>query len=439
MKSSFQTILVIVFIIGFVVAVAIFSGLFSSKTSSTASTTPTGQVIVWGILPADVMQRFVDDFNSQNYGYTLSYQQHTEQNFYQDLIVALANGTPPDLVLISSEIYAQVAPKLYTIPYAAYPERTYRDTNVDGAQIFLSATGPNALPLLVDPLVTYYNKDLLAAKNFVVPPKTWTDLQAATPLLTKHDSQNHLTQSAIALGQADNIANARDILSALFLQTGNSIVTTDPSTGASTATLTAGSTNSDATTELPTVQALDFYTGFTNPTATNYTWNSGLPESLQTFLAGKSAFYIGRASQLFSIQSQNPHLNFDVTTLFQPAGATRPITFGSFVAVGIMSKSLNPIAAYAAATQIASSSNIDALSKLLSLPPARRDLLQIAQSNPYVSVFFQAALSTFSWPDPNPVSTNKIFHDMITNVNSNTTDTQTAIYDATRDLQSSIH
>ncbi len=92
----------------------------------------------------------------------------------------------------------------------------------------------------------------------------------------------------------------------------------------------------------------------------------------------------------------------------------------------------------AAANQIATSANIDDLSKRFSLPPARRDLLQIAQSNPYVAVFFQAALSAFSWPDPNPTSTNTIFHDMITNVNSNTTDVQTAIYDATRDLQSSI-
>jgi hypothetical protein len=72
------------------------------------------------------------------------------------------------------------------------------------------------------------------------------------------------------------------------------------------------------------------------------------------------------------------------------------------------------------------------------LPPVRRDLLQVSQSNPYVSVFFQAALSAFAWPDPNPASTNTIFHDMITNVNSNTTDVQTAIFNATHDLQSSI-
>ncbi len=437
MKSSFQTILIIVFIIGFVIAIAIFSGLFSSSTSSTASTTPTGQVVVWGILPAEAMQSYVDNFNSQNYGYTLVYSYHAPTKFYQDLIVSLANGSSPDLVITSSENISQIHNKLYTIPFAAYTERQFRDTNIDGAQMFLSTTGVSALPLLVDPLVVYYNKDILAAKNFVTAPKTWNDLQASVPLLTKRDSKGKITQSAIALGEADNISHARDILSALFLQTGNTIVSYDPVTATNQVTLANGG-SSTSTDTLPAVQALTFYTSFADPTSNDYSWNNALPESLQNFLAGKSAFYIGRASELFNIQAQNPNLNFDVSQLFQSQNATRPVTFGSFVAVGIMKNAPNMTAAYAAATQMASGTNIDDLSKRFSLPPVRRDLLQIAQSNPYVSVFFQAALSAFSWPDPNPASTNSIFHDMITNVNSNTTDVQTAIYDATRDLQSTI-
>ncbi len=347
MKSSFQTILIIVFVIGFVVAIAIFSGLFSSSTSKTASTTPTGQVVVWGVLPSEAMQSYVDNFNSQNYGYTLSYSYHNPATFYQDLIVALANGGSPDLVITSSESISQIQSKLYDIPYSAYTERQFRDTNIDGAQIFLTTNGISGLPLLVDPLVVYYNKDILAANNFVIPPKTWNDLQAAVPIFTKRDSQNHITQSTIALGEADNILHARDILSALFLQAGDSIVAYDTSTSSNQVTLADGGTGAGAgaTAQLPAVQSLTFYTSFANPTNSNYTWNNSLPESLQNFLAGKSAFYIGRASELFSIQSENPNLNFDVTQLFQTANATRPITFGSFVAVGIMKNAPNMLAA----------------------------------------------------------------------------------------------
>ncbi|MES2224881.1 MAG: extracellular solute-binding protein [Patescibacteria group bacterium] len=435
MKSSFQTILIIVFVIGFAVAVAVFSGIFSSGSSSSTSTTATGRVIVWGVLPNDIMQRYVSDFNSQGLGYTLTYEQHSTANFYQDVILALANNASPDLVLVSSELYSQLGNKLYTIPFTTYNERTFRDSNIDGAQMFLSTTGVTALPILVDPLVVYYNKDLLAAKNFVTTPVTWNDLQSAVPTLTRRDSKNQIVQSAIAMGEAGNIDHARDILSALFLQTGNKIVSYDAATGSRKVDLSTGTIAG----QLPTVQALDFYTSFANPTTTNYTWNSALPESLQSFLAGKSAFYIGRASELFTIQSRNPNLNFDVTQFFQSAAATRPVTYGSFVAVGIMARAPNPTAAFTAATQLASSAQIDALSKQFSLPPVRRDLLQLAQANPYVAVFFKAALSAFSWPDPNPVSTQRIFRDMITNVNSNTADSQTAIYDAIRDLQSTLN
>ena len=93
MKSPFQTILITVFIIGFVIAIAIFSGLFGGS-SKKASTTPTGNVVVWGILPGDVMQQYVDNFNTDGYGYTISYQQHNPTTIYQDTITALAERHP---------------------------------------------------------------------------------------------------------------------------------------------------------------------------------------------------------------------------------------------------------------------------------------------------------------------------------------------------------
>lgn len=432
MKSSFQTIILIVFIGAFVVAVVAFSGILGGSTAPATSSEPQGQVSVWGIVPNDLMSTYVSDFNAEGSGYTIAYEQHSPESFYQDLIVALANNASPDVVIFSSELFSQFKDKLYTIPYQAYSERTFRDTAVDGAQLFLTKEGVLGLPLAVDPLVVYYNKDILASQNFVIPPRTWSNLSASVPILTKRTTQNTISQSTIALGEADNVDHYRDILSALFLQTGNSIVANDPTTGSPVVTLTDGGS---AVGTLPTADALSFYTSFANPTSATYSWNRSLPESLQQFLAGKSAFYIGRASELFIIQAQNPNLNFDVMELFQPENAARSITYGSFIAVGIMKSAPNFTAAYAAAGVMASPEGVDALSKRFSLPPARRDLLLVAQQNPYVSVFFKAALSAFSWPDPNSTATNNVFRAMIQNVNSGRNDAQTAIYEATRDLQ----
>ena len=340
-------------------------------------------------------------------------------------------GTPPDVILFSSETFSQFKNRLYTIPYAAYSERAYRDTNIDGAQIFLSKDGITALPLAVDPIVTYYNKDLLASANFVIPPATWSAVTKSVPIFTKHTTNGGISQVAIALGTDQNVTNVRDILSTLFLQTGSPIVSYNASTGKNVSELAGANINSNA-------QALAFYTSFANPSNTNYSWNNSLPSSLQMFLAGKSAYYIGRASELFTIQAQNPNLNFDVAPIFQPDGAPRQITFGSFVAVGVMKNAPNFAAAYAAASAFATAGAIDTISKQFSIPPVRRDLLQIQQNNPYISVFFRAALAAFSWPDPDPAVTEKIFRGMITSVNSGKTDAQGAIYDADTSLQSSI-
>lgn len=382
------------------------------------------------------MQQYVDGVvAAAGSEYAIRYIERNVDTLEQDMIVALANGESPDLLLFPSELTERLKSKLYAIPYAAYSERLYRDTHIEGAQLFLRRDGIIAMPLVVDPLVVYYNKDILAAKNFVIPPKTWADLQRVIPLLTIRDTRGTVTQSTIALGGVTNVAHARDILSALFLQTGNNIVAYDPSSDGSVVVL--GMTPAGAE-SAPTAQALEFYTSFANPTSSNYSWNSGFPSSLTQFIAGKSAFYIGRASELFTIQAQNPNLNFDVSELFQTGVGTRPITFGSFTAIGIMKNAPNFTAAYAAATTMSSAAGVDALSKTLSLAPVRRDLLLIQQANPYVSTFFTAALSAFGWVDPNPATTTATFQAMIADVQSGKSNPQTALFEGVRKLQSSL-
>lgn len=433
MKSSFQTILLIIFVGIFIVAIFIFSGIVPIGTKKSKALKPQGTVQVWGTIPQTQMQTILDNVIPYNSDYSLVYSEHRPDSLSQDLIVALANNTPPDLIFFNSEIFSQFKDKLYRIPYNLYSERLYRDTNIDGAQIFLDKDGIVGMPLVVDPLVVYYNKDILAKNNFVVPPKTWSEVQKLIPVLTNRDSHNGIAQTTLALGTANNINNMRDILSALFMQTGNDIIVNQGGKD----TVVLGATPSGSA-SAPTAQAMDFYTSFSNSTNSNYSWNSALPNSLDYFLAGRSAFYIGRASELFDIQAQNPNLNFDVMELFQTGANTRPSTFGSFLALGIMKNAPNFTAAYAASNAIASSSGVDTISKSLSLPPVRRDLLLVGQQNPYVSVFFKAALSAFAWPDPSSSRTEEIFATLINDITSGKSDSNTAISNASKSLQSSL-
>ncbi len=431
MKLPFQTIVLAAFIVIFLVAILVFSGLFSTGNSNTEQSIG-GQVVVWGTLPSSNIQTFFNDFNMNNTNMALLYIQRNPDTLYQDLMMSIADGVAPDLILFNSENFTQFKDKLYMIPYQAYSERMFMDTNIDGAQIFLAPQGVVGFPLLVDPMVVYYNKDILASSNFVNPPHTWNSLVQTIPILTKRTSQHTISQSTIALGEVDNVRHFRDILSTLFLQTGNGIVSINQNTGRASSTLIIDSISGEIS---PIEQALSFYTNLANPTNVTYSWHKNLPESMDYFISGRSAFYIGRASEIFTIRDKNPNLNFDVMEMFQTSSNTRPVTYGSFIGVGVLRSSSNFNTAYMVAGMLAEVDNIDSLSKILSIPPVRKDLLRIAQSDPYVSIFFRAAISSFSWPDPNPVKTRQIFRDMINNINSGRFDINRALNEVAREFQ----
>lgn len=436
MKSTFQTILIAVFIAAFIGAILIFAGVINIGKSS-SNNTVTGSVVVWGIYPSEVMQPFIEKINTKNKTINTSYLQVTPENFRNNLIEALASGTAPDIVIADSGQIFSFRDKLYTIPFATYNERLYRDTFIDGASIFLNKEGVLAVPLLVDPLVTYYNKDLLAGQRFVVPPTSWSSLVQSLPLFVKKDAKGVITQTAIGLGEWSNVNHFKDILSALFLQTGNPIVSLDSYTGLYVQRLNT-STVQNNDTELPTVSALNFFTSFANQASSMFSWSRNLPNTLDMFLSGKSAFYIGRASELFTIQARNPNLNFDVSTLFQADGAIRPVTHGLFSGLAMIKSSPNFSAAYIVAGDLTSAEFTEYLSGATSLPSVRRDLLLTQQTNPYVQVYFQAALSAFGWPDVDNIATENVFRDMIRNINSGATNPNQAIYEASRDLQSIV-
>jgi ABC-type glycerol-3-phosphate transport system substrate-binding protein len=53
------------------------------------------------------------------------------------------------------------------------------------------------------------------------------------------------------------------------------------------------------------------------------------------------------------------------------------------------------------------------LSQALLMPPVRRDVLSSKPDSPFLSVFYDSALITKGWLDPNPDKTDAIFKSMI--------------------------
>ncbi|MBK5215551.1 MAG: extracellular solute-binding protein [Candidatus Pacebacteria bacterium] len=416
--NNFQTILVAVFLAFFVFAVLIFSGAIPIGGISGGDGKATGKVVVWGTFPNPILKNSVDGIMSANRNVTVVYKKQNPVTYQQDLIEAFANNTGPDLFIITPDMIQKNMNFIYKIPYASYPEKLFTGSFIEGANIYLDKDGVIGMPLVVDPMVLYYNKDILTNEAIINPPQTWDELFVLNPKLTKRDNSGTISQSMIALGQYENVNNAKEIISTLMIQNGNPIVQrTD------TGYLSLLSSNLSNFSVSPIESILKFYVEFSSPSNTAYSWNRSLPNSLDMFTQSKLAFYIGKSSELFNIQDINHNMSFDVTQILQIKDTTIKRTLGDIYAIVVNKKSTNLTSAFQIAGEMSQGESAKSISIESSLPPASKALLisekPTGVGSNFLSTFFTSALITRSWLDPDRVKTDIIFSEMVENILSN--------------------
>ena len=427
--DNFQTILTAIFLAFFVFGVLIFSGVIKIGTSK-AKTGLNGNVVIWGTFTPDInMYNIYNQFSGKNYGLNVSYIKKDSTTYQQDLIEAFANGTGPDLFIISEDMLIRNSNFMYTLPYETYPQKTFQDTFVDGASIYLNKDGVSAFPLVVDPMVMYYNKDILKNQSIVYPPKTWDELFPLNSSLTVRDNSGTVSRSMIALGQYDNVNDAKDILATLLIQNGSSIV--EPNATGYTSTLDYNPQNLNVS---PIQAVLTFFTEFSNSSDISYSWNRALPNSFDMFTGSKLAFYLGRASELFKIEDANPNLSFDVTGIPQVKDAVNRKTFGKIYAVAVNRRSTNLSSALGVASLMSSGDSANNFSISVSLPPALKSLLAKKPNDPYLYTFFDSALITYTWLDPDENKSDSIFKELINSVLSDSQSAGNAIRKAQQEF-----
>ena len=187
----------------------------------------------------------------------------------------------------------------------------------------------------------------------------------------------------------------------------------------------------------PSDSAIGFYTQFSNPTSPSYTWNRSLPSSLNMFLSGKLATYIGFASEIFAIQQKNSNLNFDVTFVPQIRDGTKSV-FGRMYALALVKQSKQLGGAFVAIDALTEVSALKQLETVTNLPPVLNELLANKPTDAFRSVFYDSALISHSWMDPDSVGTANVFRDMINNITSGREKLGDALGQADTDLRALI-
>lgn len=407
-NKKFQTILLIVFGIGAVLAVMIFAGYIPTPASKN-KVLGHGTVVIWGTINDPNFISYMNEISDSIVDFKIRYIPKNTDTYQSELIEAFADGTAPDLFLIDNDTAFRFTEQIQPIPYTVLPEKTFIDTYAPAFSLFLSNKGIIAYPMLIDPLVLYYNKTLMINEGITSPPEYWDQIIPLTEKMTKRDATGAFIQSTIALGRFENILHAKDILSLLLLQVGNPIVTMD-NQGTYISTLNKHKTSQGLS--LPAV--VTFFTDFASPDKLVYSWNKSLPEASSAFLTERVVFYIGYANELFKLQAGNPNLSLSIAEVPQPRGFNTKKTYAHLTGIAMSKYGINKDTALITAQIIGSSDNASRMAKVLSLPSVYASDLK-ATPDPslvYQNILQISALRSLAWIDPNAKATNDIFREL---------------------------
>lgn len=423
--NTFQLIVLAIFGICIVVGVAVFALVRSSSQVDRVAVT------VWGTLNQATFGELLKATGlDKDESLSITYVEKRPETFDSEFVEALASGSGPDLIFLPHESILKHRNKIFPIPYESFSERTFKDTFIEGSEIYLSDAGVLALPFSVDPLVLYWNRLIFTNEGVAVPPRFWGEFFALSSRLTIKDASLNIERSAIPFGEFQNITNAKEVLSALIIQAGNPIVVREGETLHSVLSDNLGQPAS------PGQAAVNFYTEFSNPVKSFYTWNRSLPASQNFFLAGDLAMYIGFASEISALRNKNPNLNFDIAALPQEREAPQKATYGKFVGLAITNNSRQKAGAFKVASVLTGGTAIASYASVSGLPPVRRDLLANRPSDAFMPVLYDSALWARAWLSPDSAETGAIFKEMIESITSGRKPTSQAVQDASIRLQS---
>lgn len=415
-----QMAVLAVFGIGIVLGVLFFSGKVPLPGDKKKDTGLSGSITIWGVLPYGTMKSLTDTIEQQNRDLKITYQEKKPETIQDEFVNALSVGKGPDVIVMAPGIVAENVERLMIIPYANYPDTVFKNTFIDSANDFLTTQGILALPLFVEPMVMFYNKDLLADEFLVNPPTTWNGFTEQAITLTKKDDAGKISQSGAALGTANNIPITKDIITLKSLQDGEQFVVSDPQVGTWVSTLG----NSQKI-----VNTFSWYLGFSDKNSDHYTWNTSLLKDRDMFTAGKLAFYFGYPYEYQTIMQKNPNLNFAMTMVPQSdTPGSRKINYARVYSVGVPKTTKNPKAATGVMNLLTQKENVTAMVSSGNYAPARRDMLsEKPKDNANLAMIYQSAIISKSFFDPNSRETTRLISTAIESVNAGSKSLEVAL------------
>ncbi len=177
----------------------------------------------------------------------------------------------------------------------------------------------------------------------------------------------------------------------------------------------------------PGEDALGFYTDFASPYKEVYTWNENMPNSLEAFSTGRTAFFFGYSYHIPQIRNLAPKLNFTIAKMPQIEGS-QEINFTNYWVETVSAKTKNQNEAWDFLQFAAKAENVQKYLAKTKKPTALRSLVASQIEDLDLAIFASELLTAKSWyQGMDALATEKIMNEMIENVVAGTQTLKEAI------------
>ena len=387
---------------------------------------------VWGTFDdSDVFSPLTRAFHERYSHLNANYRKIAIEEYETELLNALAADKGPDVYMINNTWAPRYLERLRPASTAAVDPRLFREAFVEVVADDLIIDGKTyGVPLHVDTLGLFYNKDYLASAGIATPPATWEEFLQDVKLLTRRDARGNIVRAGVAMGTAKNVNRSFDILSLLMMQQGARMVSDDKSR----ATFESAVVLNNQESFYPGERALTFYTDFANPRKQVYAWNTLQHFSLDAFLTGQAAMMLNYSRVIPLIESRAPYLSWAVAPMPQISGSDININFGNYWALVVSNTSKHPEEAWQFLTFMAERNNAKQYADAARRPTARKDLVDIQRGDLKLGIFAVQSLSARSWYQADNSAIEELFADMIESVVRGSDTARDAIAKAARQV-----
>ncbi|MGE5041883.1 MAG: ABC transporter substrate-binding protein [Candidatus Levyibacteriota bacterium] len=349
----------------------------------------------WGLWEdSTVMSQVIADFNRTHPTIHVNYEKRDikgEGQYIDRLTTRINNGNGPDIFRFHNSWPLELVGTGNLLPL---PNDVVKSLGLDTDyySVVKSDLQKNGafygVPLQIDTLALFVNKDLLKAGDIANAPTSWDTLADVAASLTVPDETGKIKTSGVALGGYENIAHASDVISLLLVQNRADIYHI------------SGKSKQNA------IDALAGYYipfGKGDSSGKGKTWDTDMENSKLAFADGSLAMYFGYSWDILDIKAKNPSLNFEIVPVPHLA-ADRAETIASYWVEGVSAKTKHPKEAFEFLKYLGSKDTLQKMytleskSRLFGELYPRKDMKASLASNPLLKPFLDQADNAVSTP-----------------------------------------